>query len=365
MEPTVEPFNPPCTRNPIGNHKPSQELDDGFFRAYQAIIEDALLLEQGASNRPQEFVQLIVVVTEILQWASSNPGNKTAAKTLQDMIQSNPLTEEEKQCVPKLPADDCLCLLVRLLARKKQPTTPVEYLNELQKLKIHTVMTDAEQHDDNLQRSCAGVYGIPNHISICIGSHIQTSSQPNICLHIIATNGEHHPTYLGKWAKKSRKTRFENLQSNVPQHVTKAGLWLDENLRDDDRDGTQAINTWKLESTPARSDAEPTDRPQHFNHENELAITFTIQKGRGITRCERCAICRMLFWYRQDDTEIGIENNPEPREEALKDKGIYRNNTCSEGLLHELCEMAERMAAKTQPGTTGTTDQDPDSGEAL
>ncbi|OAL29814.1 hypothetical protein AYO20_09007 [Fonsecaea nubica] len=415
MAPTIEPFNPPCTRNHIDNRKPSQELDGGFFRAYQAIIEDAFLLEQGESNRPQEFVQLVVVVTEILQWASSKPGNETAVQKLRDIIQSKPLTEEEKQCVPGIPADDCLCLLVRLLARKKQPATLEEYLNELQKLKIHETMKkekptnnskddseddskdDSEDNseddskdnskedskddseddsEDNIsQQNHPAVYGIPNHISICIGPRRQTSSNMTVSWHIIATNGEHDETDLGKWAKKSRKMRFQNLRSNVPSCVKEAGKWLATILKDDDKDVKTAeeirlgrlyeIESWKLMSTAAKPGEIRVNGPRHFCHMTEVATTFRIGGGTGITRDPRCMLCRMLFSSRQDLVGLKMENDFSKGLQSLEKKAINGNNTCSEGLLHELCEMAERMAAKTQPGTTGTTDQDPDSGEAL
>ncbi|OQU95917.1 hypothetical protein CLAIMM_02072 [Cladophialophora immunda] len=352
MGSTIRPFNPPCTRIPP--NAPPQCLKDDFFTAYEAILDDAIRLEeQDGEYKSQEFGQLIVVLIEILRWAEQHEGNKSRMKPLLERL--GPFQKERKDLQKDIPADDCFCLLIRLLARRRQPATPDDYLREIKHLEVHKRI---ESGSFKLEES-----GLPNHLSICLGPHTDPS-ESNIRLHVISTNGEHDRTKLGKWAEKCRKERFRKHGSNVLGVVNCAAEWLERRRENDARKGIEHpelsfcrfydIEAWKVMSTQAKPDENRVDGPRAFWHTDELGVTFRFENKSKVVICARCCLCRMVFCYRQCKATLELEND---FKQGLKsvECHLYKNNTCSEGLLHVLCELCRIQRPPAPSETDGDT----------
>lgn len=103
-------------------------------RAYLAILHDAERLENShldpADARTPEFQYLVFLMHHIVQKALqgqtySSTSGSTSERLLElyENLKQNwlPKVSEERQVVS---ADDCLCWLVRLVARHQKPKTP-------------------------------------------------------------------------------------------------------------------------------------------------------------------------------------------------------------------------------------------------
>lgn len=156
----IEPFDPQHTRGPIPSDDEKDEDERGrarkdrvrndkvetdkaekwdhFCLAYRAIFDDAIeLKKEKEGDTPAEFVHLIELMYHIVDWvkrcargsidrnaaasSSSSLNSNAALDELHDEIESE---HKGLKCKSKrLPADDCLCLLVRLFCRRRQPKT--------------------------------------------------------------------------------------------------------------------------------------------------------------------------------------------------------------------------------------------------